>query len=209
VPDLSITGLLVRAIAGLLGLTLHEAAHAWTAYQLGDSTAARQGRLTLNPRAHLDPFGYILVVLFGFGWARPVPVSPWNLRYGPRIGNALVAGAGPLTNLLIAIVVALPWRLGLLSHASPLVLEIVYGIIAINIALFVFNLIPLAPLDGSSVLAGFIGDRAAMALARFQVYGPQVLMGLLLIGFIAPQFNILGKVLYPAMANLTRLVLGI
>jgi Zn-dependent protease len=209
VPDLSITGLLVRAIAGLLGLTLHEAAHAWAAYQLGDSTAARQGRLTLNPRAHLDPFGYILVVLFGFGWARPVPVSPWNLRYGPRVGNALVAAAGPLTNLLIAIIVATPWRLGLLRNASPLVLEIVYGIIAINIALFVFNLIPLAPLDGSSVLAGFIGDRAAMALARFQVYGPQVLMGLLLIGFVAPQFNILGKVLYPAMANLTRLVLGI
>ncbi len=209
VLDLSLTGLLVRAVAGLLGLTLHEAAHAWTAYRLGDDTAARQGRLTLNPRAHLDPIGYILVIVAGFGWARPVPVNPWRMRYGARVGNAVVAAAGPLTNLVLACVAALPWRLGLLRHSPSWVLEMFWGIVAINIALFIFNLIPLAPLDGSSVLNGFIGDRAAAALARFQMFGPQILMGLLLIGWVAPQFNILGAVLYPAMTNLTRLVIGI
>ncbi len=208
VLDLSLTGLLVRAVAGLLGLTLHEAAHAWTAYRLGDDTAERQGRLTLNPRAHLDPFGYILVVLVGFGWARPVPVSPWRMRYGPRVGNAIVAAAGPLTNLLIALLFALPMRLGLLNDSPALVRTIFEGVVWINVALFIFNLIPLAPLDGSSVLNGFIGDRAAAAMARFQMFGPQILMGLLLIGWVAPRFNILGAVLYPAMANLTTLLIG-
>jgi Zn-dependent protease len=114
----------------ILGFTLHEASHAFAAYRLGDDTAQRAGRLTLDPRVHLDPFGAILALLFGFGWAKPTPVSPWRLRYGPRVGNALVAVAGPLTNLLIAGLAAIPWQLGLLAGAPLFVQRLMLTIVA-------------------------------------------------------------------------------
>lgn len=206
--DWTLSGFLARAIAMILGFTLHEAAHAFAAYRLGDDTAQRSGRLTLDPRVHLDPFGAILALLFGFGWARPTPVNPWRLRYGPRVGNALVAVAGPLTNLLIAALAAIPWQLGLLAGAPLFVQRVMLTIVALNVILFLFNLIPLAPLDGISVLNGLVGVRGARALAPLQTYGPQILMGLMLIGFISPRLNLLGAVLYPAMNTLTGLLIG-
>jgi Zn-dependent protease len=206
----TLSGLISLAVAGVLGLTLHEAAHAWVAHRLGDDTAKQQGRLTLDPRAHLDPFGFLLILLVGFGWARPVPVSPWRLRYGPRIGNALVAGAGPLTNLLIAIVFAIPARLAFQNHAPPLVVNILLTVVSLNVILCVFNLIPLRPLDGGSVLLGVVGAQAAQVLAPLQTYGPYILMGLLLLSWVPGlNFNPLGTILTPVIRAVQRFVLGI
>jgi Zn-dependent protease len=200
--------LLARALTFLFAIGFHEAAHAWTAYRLGDDTAKRYGRLTLNPIRHLDPLGYILAVVSFIGWGKPTPVNPWRLRYGPRVGNALVAVAGPITNLLLAGAAALPWRLHLLDAAPGWALEIWQTFILVNVALFVFNLIPLAPLDGASVLAGIVGARAAQALAPLQTYGPQILLGLIMIGWVVPSLNILGRILWPAMTGVFSLLLG-
>lgn len=213
---LSITELLANAIALLIGFTVHEASHAWVAYRLGDDTAKRMGRLTLNPLVHLDPIGAIMALLMRFGWAKPTPVNPWRLRYGPRVGGALVAVAGPISNLLLAILAAGLWRLAYayvsLADMSPLAYTLVFQvlgtIVVLNLLLFLFNLIPLAPLDGNSILNGIVGARAARTLAPLQTYGPQILMGLFLLSFLAPRFNILGTVLYPAMAGLLRLLAG-
>jgi len=206
--DLTISTVLARAIALLLGFSVHEAAHAWVAYQLGDDTAARHGRLTLNPLAHLDPLGAIMALVAMIGWARPVPVNPWRLRYGPRVGGALVAAAGPFSNLLMAAVVAVPWRMGLFDGAPKLVLTVAWTFVALNVALFLFNLIPLAPLDGISVLSGIVGRETAARLAPLHTYGPQILLVLIMIGYVAPQLNILGKTLFPAMRWLLGLLLG-
>ena len=206
--DLSISTLLARAVALLLGFSVHEAAHAWVAFQLGDDTAARHGRLTLNPLAHLDPVGVVMALVAMIGWAKPVPVSPWRLRFGPRVGGALVAAAGPISNLLLAALVALPWRLGWLDNAPELVLTVAWTFVALNVLLFIFNLIPLAPLDGISVLSGLVGEKAARSLQPLRVYGPQILLGLILLGFVVPQLNILGRTLYPAMDGLMRMLLG-
>lgn len=213
---LSITALLANAIALLIGFTIHEASHAWMAYRLGDDTAKRMGRLSLNPLVHLDPLGTIMALLMRFGWAKPTPVNPWRLRYGPRVGGALVALAGPLSNLLLAAVAAVAWRLAYarvsLADISPLgytfLFQVLGTIVVLNILLFLFNLIPLAPLDGNSILNGIVGARAARALAPLQTYGPQILMGLFLLSFLAPRFNILGTVLYPAMTGLLRVLVG-
>ena len=206
--NLTISTVLARAIALLLGFSVHEAAHAWVAYRLGDDTAARQGRLTLNPLAHLDPLGAIMALVAMIGWARPVPVNPWRLRYGPRVGGALVAAAGPFSNLLMAALVAIPWRLGLFDGAPKLVLTVAWTFVALNVALFLFNLIPLAPLDGISVLSGAVGRETAARLTPLYTYGPQILLVLILIGYVVPQLNILGKTLFPAMNWLVGLLLG-
>jgi Zn-dependent protease len=206
--DVTLSTLVARAVALLLGFSVHEAAHAWVAFRLGDDTAKQQGRLTLNPLAHLDPLGAIMALVAMIGWAKPVPVSPWRLRYGPRVGFALVAAAGPLSNLAMAMLAAIPWRMGLLAGAPQFVLTLVWTFIALNIALFLFNLIPLAPLDGISVLSGIVGQEAATKLAPLYRFGPQILLGLILLGYVVPGFDILGLTLFPAMRGLMNLLLG-
>jgi Zn-dependent protease len=205
---LTLTALIARAVAFLFGFGIHEASHAWVAYLLGDDTAQRHGRLTLNPLRHLDPLGYILAIIVGIGWAKPTPVNPWRLRFGSRVGNALVAAAGPISNLLMAVVIAVPWRLGVFDALPPLARSVVGIFIWANVALFLFNLIPLAPLDGISVLSGIVGPSGAAALAPLRNYGPQILMGLLLIGYILPMLDILGRTLFPAINALAGLLLG-
>jgi Zn-dependent protease len=196
-------------IAMLVGLTVHEASHAWVAYRLGDDTAKQAGRLTLNPLRHLDPLGAIMILLIGFGWAKPVPVSPWRLRHGPRVGMALVAAAGPSSNLLLAAAVAVLWRLGIFAGKPDWVLTLVGIMVSLNVALLLFNLIPLAPLDGSSVLNGVVGGRAAAALAPLQRYGPMILMGLIFISYFMPQLDVFGRILIPLRQGLTQLLLGV
>jgi Zn-dependent protease len=192
------------------GFPIHELSHAWVAYRLGDNTAKYQGRLTLNPLKHLDPLGSImLLVTQAIGWAKPVPVNPYHLRYGPRVGHALVAAAGPTSNLLMAGFVALLWRLGVFQHPSFFVLQFIRIWVGVNVALFLFNLIPLAPLDGNAVLGGLVGDRGAAMLRPLQAYGPFILMGLLLLGWVSPQLNILGRYLGQGVVSLSRLLLGV
>ena len=149
----------------LLSLTVHEWAHAWSAYRLGDDTAAMQGRLTLNPIAHIDPIGTLILPLLGipFGWAKPVPVMPTRFRrsISMNTGMLITAAAGPLANVVLAVASAV--ALGIVAHGSPEVLWKPVGVayllrmlISINITLAIFNMIPVPPLDGSRVVDGLI-----------------------------------------------------
>ena len=194
----------------LFGFPVHELSHAWVAYRLGDYTAKHQGRLTLNPLKHLDPLGSIMLIVSGaIGWAKPVPVNPMRLRYGPRIGHAIVSAAGPVSNLLMATFVAILWRLGVFHNASLFVVQFVQIWVGVNVALFLFNLLPLSPLDGNAVLSGIVGDRGAEMLRPLQVYGPFILMGLFLLSWVSPQLNFLGRYLGQGVATFSRLLLGI
>jgi Zn-dependent protease len=201
--------LLAMAIILLVSFPVHEFAHAWVAYRLGDDTAARQGRLSLNPLRHLDPLGTIMLIATqAFGWAKPVPVAPWRLRHGPRAGHALVSVAGPASNLLMATVVASLWRLGVLK-LLPINLDLtVFMFVSINVTLALFNLIPIGPLDGFSVLSGIVDERTAQMLQPLYTYGPFILMGLLLLGNVAPGFNLLGRFLAEGTQATMRLLLG-
>lgn len=182
--------ILIQAPVILLSLTVHEYFHGWTANRLGDPTARMQGRLTLNPIAHLDIFGTILMFLVGFGWAKPVPINPRNFT-NPKKDTILVAVAGPLSNLAMAIGAGL-----LLRYIVPkmitgevgsegfysiltimLILTLIYGI-----ALAVFNMIPIPPLDGSRILYGILPDNYAYAYSRFEPYGVMFLFALFIFG---------------------------
>ncbi|MDI3298069.1 MAG: site-2 protease family protein [Bacillota bacterium] len=171
--------MLLAAPGLLLGLVLHELAHAWTADRLGDPTARYAGRLTLNPLAHLDPLGTILLLLFGFGWARPTPVNPANLR-SPRRDDVLVTAAGPLTNLVIAFAALVAYRA--LPSLGETGASALLTVAAINVYLAVFNLLPVPPLDGSHILFGLAGLPAARS-AQIQQMG-----GVLLILLVATRW---------------------
>jgi Zn-dependent protease len=185
--NLSIPLLIARVITLLVAFTIHELAHAWYARRLGDDTAERQGRITLNPIAHLDPIGTLLLLVAGFGWAKPVPVNPLNLRGNPRQSMALVALAGPVSNILMAIIAALPFQLGLLELESlffsssifPSLGFLLYEFIFINIILALFNMIPLPPLDGSKVLVGILPPEMAYQFRAIEQYGPILLLALI------------------------------
>ena len=174
----------------LLSLTVHEYFHGWTANKLGDPTAKMRGRLTLNPIAHLDILGTILMFIVGFGWAKPVPIDPRNFK-DPKKDTILVAIAGPLSNLAMALAAGLALRFMIPKMVSGeissegiysviviiLILTLVYGI-----ALAVFNMIPIPPLDGSRVLYGILPNRYAYAYSRFEPYGVFFLFALFIFG---------------------------
>lgn len=171
----------------ILSLSFHELAHAWIAYLLGDDTAKRQGRLTLDPRAHLDPMGTMLLVItliigIGIGWARPVPVNPWRLKTGPRVGMALVGIAGPLSNLLIAFVAIQIFKATIGAPIPNDVVGLLQTLAFLNIALAVFNMIPIPPLDGFRVLMGILPGPMANSLAALEPYGPMLLLLLVFMG---------------------------
>jgi Zn-dependent protease len=173
--------------AFLLALTVHEYFHAWMADRLGDPTARHMGRLTLNPIAHLDVMGTIVIVLsnFTFGWAKPVPVNPYNLR-NPKRDDLLISAAGPFSNLGLAVLFALilgairSLDLGLPAPA----LRILDFTVLINVVLAFFNLIPLFPLDGSHILRSLLPDTMGPSLDQFERIGPFILLALLLFGGI-------------------------
>jgi Zn-dependent protease len=145
--------LIALALVLLVALPFHEFSHALAAYRLGDSTARFMGRLTLNPLAHLDPWGAILILLVGFGWAKPTPYNPYNLR-GGKTGEVIVALAGPFSNLVLAVAAAIPLRYILLTgmEVPTLVTSTLETFVLINVVLAVFNFIPVPPLDGSKLL---------------------------------------------------------
>ncbi|MGE5590676.1 MAG: site-2 protease family protein [Bacillota bacterium] len=185
-------------LALLPAFVLHELAHAYTAVTLGDPTPRVQGRLTLNPLKHLDLIGTILILSTGFGWARPVEVNLRNFR-DPLRDNAIVAAAGPLTNLLLALLAAM----GLMSlRPSGLFVTFLYQFFAYNVALFVFNIIPIPPLDGSRILAGVLPRRQAYAFHQLEPYGWAILLFVML-------FGALDFVLRPLAGGVTTLLLGI
>jgi len=163
----------------LFALVFHEYSHAYMAFRLGDHTARYHGRLTLNPLVHLDPFGALMILFVGFGWAKPVPVDPRNLRH-PRTDMMKIAFAGPGANLLLALGGGLLLRLGV--HGEPWGLML-YMFTQINIALAVFNLLPIPPLDGSQIFSGLFIRTQPQLVHTLQAYGPQILIGLILIGY--------------------------
>jgi Zn-dependent protease len=200
--------LVTLAILFLTSMPFHEWAHAWTAFQLGDDTAARRGRLTINPLAHLDPIGTLSLVLFGFGWGKPVPVSPYRLRGNMRGSHALVSIAGPLSNLVLAMFAAIPFRLGWVSlyGASSIISwqGILVQFISINLALMLFNLIPFPPLDGSRVLAWLLPQRWATQMDRLERFGGP---GLMLALYLLSRVGLLGLVMNPLMNFMFRALL--
>lgn len=181
-----------------IALPFHEFAHAAAAVYLGDNTPRLQGRYTLNPLAHIDPMGAILIALTGFGWAKPVRWDPRNITIDRKLGSIIVSLAGPLSNLLLAIVGAILVRVVGVSDENGFILNFLLYFIQINVLLFVFNLIPIPPLDGSHVLFALLpGDnfRLQMQLSR---YGFLILMAVI---FLAP-----GVIRVPASAILQILL---
>lgn len=206
----------------ILSISIHEFAHAWSALKLGDRTAYFQGRVTLNPAAHLDPMGTMMILVtsltgYGFGWGKPVPVNPLYLRHGPRVGTAIVAAAGPASNLLQAIIWAIPLRLmsaGQIELPDFMIYNLFGAGLVINIYLALFNLIPLFPLDGGSVLQGLLSlIRARWAydlvdfLDEIRPYAPMIFIGLILFDQMSG-VGIISGILTPIAERLIRLIIG-
>jgi Zn-dependent protease len=173
-------GFVAFVIAIVLGITVHEFMHAYAATRLGDDTARLLGRLSLNPMAHLDPFGTLLIVLAGFGYGKPVPFNESRLR--SALGVTGVALAGPFANLVLAFVCALPLRFADVDLLGGTYTEILRQIVLWNCVLAVFNLLPIPPLDGSNVVYGLLPPEQKYTWRRFQQYGPVVLLLLLFFG---------------------------
>ena len=213
---LTLPTLISRIVVLLTAFSVHEFAHAWTADYFGDDTPRFNGRLTLNPMAHLDPMGSLMLIIAGFGWAKPVPVNPNTLRRRSESALMWVALAGPFSNFLLAILAAIPFRLGLVSIEAafaasngilPSLPQFLYHFITINLILMLFNLIPLAPLDGEKIVDYFFPPSWSDFLARIRPYGPMILLLL----FIAGPYlglDIFGWILGPPLWFLFDLLVG-
>ena len=175
---MSLTGLLISGPAILIAITVHEFSHGLAAHGLGDPTPRRQGRLTLNPLSHLDLLGTLMLFVANFGWAKPVQVNPFMFKGDRQRGMLLVALAGPLSNLLVALLGAILYNLfGKTGYYTAIFLNY---LVLINVYLAVFNLIPVPPLDGSKILAGVLPRRYHEYIYQLEAYGPFILMFLIL-----------------------------
>jgi Zn-dependent protease len=188
-------------IAIVLGITVHEFMHAYAATRLGDDTARLMGRLSLNPMAHLDPFGTLLIVLAGFGYGKPVPFNESRLR--SALGVSGVALAGPLANVVLAALCALPLRFGSADVLGVAYSDILGQIVLWNCVLAVFNLIPIPPLDGANVVYGLLPPRTKYSFRTYQQYGPVLLLLLLFFGA-----RVLSTVVFGPALLLARLLVG-
>jgi Zn-dependent protease len=218
---------IVVAVMLLVGFPVHEFLHAWTAMRLGDNTARWMGRVTLDPRVHFDQMGGIflgITAVFGalsgggllFGWAKPTPVNPSNMRYGRR-GHALVAFAGPASNLVVAALVAIPirlvfanleWQIAIVE--SPLLAlgwSTLWLLLSLNIVLFIFNLIPIPPLDGWSVLAGIVPEGMARRMRDLEYQYANVLP-MIFLGFVLILFLSGGVILSPIINGIASILVG-
>jgi Zn-dependent protease len=209
---LTLPSLLTRVITLVIAFSVHEFAHAWSADQLGDDLPRLRGRLTLNPLAHLDILGSLMLIVSGFGWAKPVPVNPYRLQRRHPAGMMLVSAAGPLSNLLLALLASLPFQMGLLRPSAaatgllPSASFFLTEFIFINLILLFFNLIPLSPLDGEKVAEYFLPPSGKDFLHQIRPYGPIILMALL---FVLPSLGLnvfTALVGYPAQRILMLLV---
>ena len=224
----NVAALIAAVIILLVGFPIHEFSHAWTANRLGDSTARYMGRISLDPRRHFDPTGGVLLLVSAavaavpLGWAKPTPVNPSNLQGGHR-GEAIVAAAGPVSNLVMATAGAFVLRaIGfsgdfqaaiLSSPALGMAYDVLIAFVWINVLLFCFNLIPISPLDGWAVLKGFLSPmqtyRYRYQLAQIERYGPMLLIGLIAIGFIVPGGGPISLVLGRVASGIFLLLTGL
>jgi Zn-dependent protease len=217
VDDRLLASIIVVAIMLLVGFPVHEFAHALAAARLGDHTARFMGRLTLNPIVHFDPLGGILLAVtmigtqgFAFGWAKPTPVNPNNLEGGPR-GEAIVAAAGPISNLVLAIAAAIPLRYivanpALAEQIPFIAIQVLVLFIYINLVLMIFNLFPIPPLDGSKVLFAFLPPHIAWRWRpMLEQYG---FILLLLVFFLPPGGSIGGRIIVPIIDGFFAFLVG-
>lgn len=212
----TILRLLIQIPVLLICLTVHEFSHGMVAYLLGDDTAKRAGRLTLNPISHIDPIGLIMLFIVHIGWAKPVPVNPYNFQNQKR-DMAITAAAGPVSNFVMAIILSVVFNL--LKTANPNILYsgsviiqfsismLVYAIL-INLALGIFNLIPIPPMDGSKILGGFLSDEAYYRYTAQERKGAQILMIIFAISFVF-RLNIISKIIMPPLNFFLELLTGI
>ncbi len=209
----SIPEILSAVITLLIAFTFHEFAHAWMATKFGDDTPRLFGRLTLNPLNHLDMVGSLMLILTGFGWAKPVPVNASKIRRHSPAALMLVAISGPLSNFLLAILAAAPLRMGWLVYAAPAVnflptpYEFLLYFMFTNLGLMVFNLLPFPPLDGEEILIYFMPPAMQRKWETIRPYGPYILLFLLVIGPILG-FSLIDAVLSPLVMGLARFLLG-
>ncbi len=190
---LSADVLIGRILVIFLGIPIHEWAHGWVAHLLGDETPELQGRLSLNPFVHLDPIGTLSILLTGFGWGRAARVNPYRMTRvsNPRTGMALSALAGPVSNIIQALILTIPFRLGLLTMLeAPMayrLAQVLFAAIAVNIGLAAFNLLPIPPLDGSRVLAGVAPRRVGDFIESLEPYAVYILLFVL---FLLPRLGL-------------------
>lgn len=197
-PGITLEGLITAVPAILIAITFHEYAHGKTAALLGDPTPGHYGRLTLNPMAHLDPLGTLMLLVARFGWAKPVPVNPTFFRGNRRRGILLVSIAGPVMNLVLAYLAA--FGLKLVLNGPPLWQSFFQELLFINLALAVFNLIPIPPLDGSKVLASLLPANYSGFFYQLEAYGPFILLLFLATG-------LLSRIIVPIVMTLLQLII--
>lgn len=207
-----ILSILLGVIPSLLCITLHELSHGYAAYKLGDDTAKRMGRLTLDPFKHLDPIGLLMMLVFHVGWAKPVPVNMYNFK-DPKKGMALTALAGPLSNILIAVVAMLLYGalyipLGM-SRVGAYFLQMIQLTASMSIGLGIFNLLPLPPLDGSKVLFSLLSDEAYYKLMRYERYGGIVMLVLVATGILGKPLSIAIDTVYSWLVPLAQAALDL
>ena len=218
-PTYAVITLMAFVLVVIVAITVHEFSHALTANLLGDDTAKSQGRLTLNPLAHLDPAGTVMIVVVGFGWGRPTPVNPARFGSHMRSGMAAVSFAGPISNVIVASLCAIPVKIGLLSpgdvgfslfrgDTGELWAYLLGSLIFINILLAAFNLIPVAPLDGFKVVQGLLPRDAALQWSRLERWGPLILLVLIISGFILPTGSLLVPIMRPLVNALAFIIIG-
>jgi len=208
--NLDLATFIPRLITLIIALTVHEFSHAKVADAFGDTTPRANGRVTLNPLVHLDPIGSLMFIFAGFGWAKPVPVNPYALGMRSPSAYMLVSLAGPLSNLMLAILAAIPLRLGLIQpfdggQTTTILYTFLSQFIVLNLVLAFFNLIPLAPLDGEKIAGYFFPPSWASVLDRIRPYGPMLLM-LILFGLPIVGIDVIGTVLYPPIRLVYQLL---
>lgn len=187
--NIDVIQLLARVIAFCTAIPVHEAAHAYVSDKLGDPTARRLGRLSLNPLRHLDPLGFFAMLTIGVGWAKPVPINPQYYR-NPKVGMAISSAAGPISNLLLALLIMVVYRLVRLpllvyvaANWATYLLQIIFYLIIINLSLALFNLLPVPPFDGSRIFALFLPEKAYFAIQKYERY---IMIGVLLLVWGVP-----------------------
>ena len=214
--DLNLPTLISRIFVLLTAFAVHEFAHAWTADRFGDPTPRSNGRLTLNPMAHLDPMGSLMLIVAGFGWAKPVPVNPYILARRSSAAMMWVALAGPASNLVMALIAAIPFQLGLVTAFEafanagtilPSLDKLLWEFVYINLLLMLFNLIPLAPLDGEKILYYLLPVSGQRVMDTIRPYGPIILLAVVFAGPLLG-FNLLGSIIGPPLSAMMSVLVG-